>query len=54
LHYLSLEGAVKAVGLPADSLNAACFTGEYPVWPDQLGKKPQTDSKPRRVTTKFR
>lgn len=37
LHYLSMEGAIKAVGLPASHLNAACFTGEYPVWPEQLG-----------------
>ncbi|MBI4296940.1 MAG: amidophosphoribosyltransferase [Chloroflexi bacterium] len=35
LGYLSLEGLIRAVGLPCDSFCLACFTGEYPV-PVQL------------------
>ncbi len=31
LHYLSLEGLLKAVGLPKDILCTSCFTGKYPV-----------------------
>lgn len=31
LHYLSLEGSLKAVGLPEDLLCTSCFTGKYPV-----------------------
>ena len=34
LHYLSVEGLVKATGLPRDQFCLACFTGEYPVTPD--------------------
>ena len=34
LHYLSVEGLVKATGLPRDQFCLACFTGEYPVAPD--------------------
>lgn len=30
LHYLSLEGLCRAVGMPAEALCHACFTGEYP------------------------
>ena len=30
LAYLSMDGLIKAVGLPADQLCAACFTGDYP------------------------
>ena len=29
-HYLSLEGLVKAIGLPKSQLCLGCFTGEYP------------------------
>jgi amidophosphoribosyltransferase len=35
LGYLSIEGLIKAVGLPRESFCLACFTGEYPV-PVQL------------------
>ncbi len=31
LHYLSLEGAVKATGHPKHMFNTSCFTGEYPI-----------------------
>jgi amidophosphoribosyltransferase len=31
LHYLSLDGAVKATGLPKHMFNTSCFTGEYPI-----------------------
>ena len=35
LGYISLEGLVKAVGLPDDTFCKACFTGDYPI-PVQL------------------
>jgi amidophosphoribosyltransferase len=35
LGYLSIEGLIKAVALPKDSLCLACFTGDYPI-PVQL------------------
>jgi amidophosphoribosyltransferase len=35
LGYLSLEGLLKSVHLPADSFCTACFTGNYPI-PVQL------------------
>lgn len=35
LGYLSLEGLIRAVGLPQDVFCLACFTGEYPI-PVQL------------------
>ncbi len=35
LGYLSIEGLIKAVGLPRESFCMACFTGEYPI-PVQL------------------
>ena len=35
LGYLSLEGLIRAVGLPREVLCLACFTGEYPI-PVQL------------------
>ncbi len=35
LGYLSLEGLIKAVGLPRDKFCLACFTGLYPL-PVQL------------------
>jgi amidophosphoribosyltransferase len=31
LGYLSVEGLIKAVGLPKDNFCLACFTGEYPI-----------------------
>ena len=36
LGYLSLDGLIKAVGLPRDIFCLACFTGDYPV-PVQIG-----------------
>jgi amidophosphoribosyltransferase len=35
LGYLSVEGLIKAVGLPRDGFCLACFTGDYPM-PVQL------------------
>jgi len=35
LGYLSIEGLIKAVGLPKDIFCLACFTGDYPI-PVQL------------------
>ncbi len=35
LGYISIEGLVKAVGLPQDRFCTACFTGDYPI-PVQL------------------
>jgi amidophosphoribosyltransferase len=29
LHYISVEGLVRAIGIPKDELCLACFTGEY-------------------------
>ena len=31
LHYLSLEGLIKSVGLPKEHLSTSCFTGIYPI-----------------------
>jgi amidophosphoribosyltransferase len=31
LQYLTLEGLVKAIGIPEDRLNTSCFTGRYPI-----------------------
>ncbi len=31
LYFLSLEGLVEAIGLPADNLCLSCFNGEYPI-----------------------
>lgn len=39
LHYLSLEGMLKATGLPAENFCAACFTGNYVIdIPQKVGK----------------
>ena len=35
LGYMSIEGLVKAIGLPKDTFCLACFTGDYPI-PIQL------------------
>jgi amidophosphoribosyltransferase len=35
LGYISIDGLVKAVGLPGDTFCKACFTGDYPI-PVQL------------------
>ncbi len=31
IHYLSLEGLIRAIGLPEDILCTSCFTGNYPI-----------------------
>ena len=31
LHYLSLDGLIKAIGLPKNHLSTSCFTGIYPI-----------------------
>lgn len=31
LNFLSLEGLVRAIGVPKDKLSTSCFTGEYPI-----------------------
>jgi len=36
VHYLSLEGMVKAIGVEGDVFCTSCFTGDYPVHPEQL------------------
>ncbi|MEZ5337369.1 MAG: amidophosphoribosyltransferase [bacterium] len=41
LHYLSIEGLVRATGLPREDFNLAYFNGEYPIEPPsgaRLGK----------------
>jgi amidophosphoribosyltransferase len=35
LGYLSVDGLIKAVGLPKETFCLACFTGDYPI-PVQL------------------
>jgi amidophosphoribosyltransferase len=39
IHYLSLEGTYTAIGVPPEDLETSCFTGDYPVWPEQLGEQ---------------
>jgi amidophosphoribosyltransferase len=34
LHYLSLEGLVKATGVDKKNFCLACFDGNYPIEPD--------------------
>lgn len=31
LHFLSLQGLIASTGLPQESFNTSCFTGEYPI-----------------------
>ncbi|OGI68536.1 amidophosphoribosyltransferase [Candidatus Nomurabacteria bacterium RIFCSPHIGHO2_01_FULL_42_15] len=31
LHYLSMEGMIKSIGLPKEHLSTSCFTGIYPI-----------------------
>ena len=31
LHYLSLDGLIKSIGLPKNQLSTSCFTGIYPI-----------------------
>ncbi|MBI2848703.1 MAG: amidophosphoribosyltransferase [Chloroflexi bacterium] len=54
LGYLSLEGLIKAVGLPRDIFCTACFTGEYPfnlqLEMDKLvAERPPTNAFPLKV-----
>lgn len=47
IHYLSLEGLVKAIDLPGDSFCVGCFTGNYPMpvqmdLADKLALEPPT------------
>ncbi len=44
LHYISIDGLVRAIGIPRDQLCLACFTGEYPIapanyWREEDGKE---------------
>ncbi len=39
LHYISVDGLVRAIGIPRDELCLACFTGEYPIIPGSEGRK---------------
>jgi amidophosphoribosyltransferase len=39
LGYLSVDGLVEATGLPASAFCLACFTGDYPVPPDETFDK---------------
>jgi len=41
LGFLSLEGTLRATGLPKELLSLACFTGEYPI--DILERKEEID-----------
>ncbi len=41
LHYLSLDGLIKATGLPREQLSLSCFNGEYPV--DILDRKAEIE-----------
>lgn len=45
LHYLSLDGLVKATGVSRNKLSLSCFTGEYPV--DILERKTEIEMNPR-------
>lgn len=36
IHYLSLDGMFKAIGIKGEPYCTACFTGDYPVHPEQL------------------
>ena len=39
LHYLSVEGMVRATGMPWGNFCLACYTGDYPLPPSKsLGK----------------
>lgn len=41
LHYLTLDGMVEGIGIPANQLNLSCFTGEYPL--DILERKTEIE-----------
>jgi amidophosphoribosyltransferase len=36
LGYMSIDGLIKAIGLPKEMFCLACFTGDYPI-PVQIG-----------------
>jgi len=48
LGYLSLEGMVRATGLPASEFCAACYTGDYPVKIDETFDKLILEKRRRR------
>jgi amidophosphoribosyltransferase len=53
LGYMSIEGLIKAVGLPRDVFCLACFTGDYPI-PVQLEMdKLALESKPSAEYSRF-
>jgi amidophosphoribosyltransferase len=53
LGYLSIDGLIKAVGLPEDTFCLACFTGDYPI-PVQLEMdKLALESKPSAEYSRF-
>ena len=39
IHYLSLDGMVRATGLPKEDFCLACYNGEYPVVPSEKMEK---------------
>ena len=41
LHFLSLEGLVKSIGIPKNQLSISLFTGEYPI--DLRERKSEVD-----------
>jgi amidophosphoribosyltransferase len=51
LHYLSLEGMVRATGLPANAFCMACYDGKYPVAYDPAVDKHIIERRNGRVTT---
>jgi amidophosphoribosyltransferase len=48
IHYLSLDGLVKAIDLPGDSFCVGCFTGTYPM-PVQMDLADKLALEPTRV-----
>src|SRR5216110_2927949 len=51
LHYLSLDGLVKATGLPAQNFCMACYDGDYPVPYDPMVDKHIMEHRRARVET---
>lgn len=51
LHYLSLEGMVRATGLPKTAFCMACYTGKYPVSFDPTLDKLTIERRNGRVTS---
>jgi amidophosphoribosyltransferase len=35
LHYLTVDGMVRATGLPKECFCLACYTGDYPIDPPE-------------------